>query len=210
MHRRGYNPLRTYKQSKLANVLFTFELNRRLGDASPVRAYAADPGLVNTEIGLKGTTGIARWIWEKRRAKGRRPEEAAATLVFLAVDPSVAGSRAVYWKDCRPTPPSRYARRREEAARLWAISERLCGLATGPCQGPAASGAEVALHSGRRRPGFARVPGRAEALAFVAAAGRGLLAGAAGLGASAARRLAARAIPSRLATPRSAPITRAR
>jgi NAD(P)-dependent dehydrogenase (short-subunit alcohol dehydrogenase family) len=128
MHRRHYNCLLAYKQSKLANVLFTLELNRRLGDESRVRAYAADPGLVNTEIGLKGTSGIARWVWEKRRAQGASPEQGAATLIFLATDPSVEKSVAGYWKDCRPAQPSQFARRAEEAARLWELSERLCGI----------------------------------------------------------------------------------
>jgi NAD(P)-dependent dehydrogenase (short-subunit alcohol dehydrogenase family) len=128
MHRRHYNCLLAYKQSKLANVLFTLELNRRLGSESRVRAYAADPGLVNTEIGLKGTSGIARWAWEKRRARGVRPEQGAATLIFLAADPLVEGAHAGYWKDSRPTQPSQFARRPEEATRLWELSERLCGI----------------------------------------------------------------------------------
>lgn len=128
MHRRRYNPLLAYKQSKLANVLFTAELNRRLEHATQVRAYAVDPGLVNTEIGLKGTSRLARWIWERRRVRGASPEQGAATLVFLAADPAVAGSPAIYWKDCRPVEPSRAARSPEDAARLWALSERLCGI----------------------------------------------------------------------------------
>jgi NAD(P)-dependent dehydrogenase (short-subunit alcohol dehydrogenase family) len=127
MLRRGYNTLRAYKQSKLANVLFTFELNRRLGEDSSVRAYAADPGLVNTEIGSKGTSGLVRWIWEKRRAGGVNPEQGAETLIYLAADASVDGSREVYWKDCRPVQASKYAHRAEEAARLWELSEHLCG-----------------------------------------------------------------------------------
>src|SRR5262245_21356485 len=128
MQRRRYNCLLAYKQSKLANIMFTLELNRRLGAESRVRAYAADPGLVNTEIGMKGTSGIARWVWEKRRAHGASPEQGAATLIFLAADPSVEDTPAGYWKDCRPAEPSHFARRAEEAARLWELSERLCGV----------------------------------------------------------------------------------
>lgn len=128
MFRRGYGILKAYKQSKLANVLFSAELNRRLGDAARVRAFAADPGLVTTEIGLKGTGGVEEWAWHRRMGKGVSPEQGTETVVFLATDPSVAESPAVYWKDCRPKPPSRYARRKEQAARLWSLSERLCGL----------------------------------------------------------------------------------
>jgi NAD(P)-dependent dehydrogenase (short-subunit alcohol dehydrogenase family) len=131
MYRRHYNCLLAYKQSKFANVLFTLELNRRLGHESRVRAYAADPGLVNTELGSKGTGGIARWVWEVRRAHGVSPEQGAATVIFLAADLSVENSHAIYWKDCRPAQPSRFIYRAEEATRLWALSERLCGIAWG-------------------------------------------------------------------------------
>jgi len=128
MLRRNYNTLRAYQQSKLANVLFSYEFNRRLGAGSRLRAYAADPGLVNTEIGLKGTSGIVRWVWQWRRGGGASPEQGAATVVHLAADPNVQGSAQVYWKNCRPLAPSRYAQREEEAARMWELSERLCGI----------------------------------------------------------------------------------
>lgn len=128
MLRHRYGVLRAYKQSKLANVMFSAELNRRLGTASHIRAYAADPGLVSTAIGLKGTSGLANRVWRWRMARGASPEQAAGTVVYLASSPEVEGSTAVYWKDCRPKAPSRYARREDEAARLWALSERLCGV----------------------------------------------------------------------------------
>jgi len=131
MLRRNYNTLRAYQQSKLANVLFSYELNRRLGQGARLRAYAADPGLVNTGIGLKGTSGIVRWVWQWRRAGGASPEQGAATVVHLAGDPAVQGSPQVYWKNCRPLAPSGYAQREEEAARLWELSERLCGIEAG-------------------------------------------------------------------------------
>ncbi len=128
MYRQGYGCLKAYKQSKLANILFTAEFNRRLGYGSNVHAYAADPGLISTEIGLKGTSGIEKWVWRKRMKDGASPEQGAETLVFLAADPSVNGSGDIYWKNCQPQTPSAYALREDEAARLWALSERLCGI----------------------------------------------------------------------------------
>ncbi len=144
MHRRRYHCLLAYKQSKLANVLFTLELNRRLGSDSGVRAYAADPGLVNTAIGSKGTSGVERWIWERRRAYGVSPEQGAEALVFLATDPAVQGASAGYWSGGGPAQPSRFARRTEEAARLWALSERLCGITwdAGRCMDMTIAGGE--------------------------------------------------------------------
>ena len=128
MFRRGYNTLLAYKQSKLANVMFTYELNRRLGIDSTVKAYAIDPGLVNTEIGLKGTKGIVRWVWDQRRKKGMSPQESAERIVYVASQPDVNISKSAYWKDFKPLIPSQYAMREDEAERLWDLSERLCGF----------------------------------------------------------------------------------
>jgi len=127
--RRGYNPLRAYKQSKLANVLFTCQLNRLLGPESSLRAFAADPGLVRTEIGYKNTTGISRLIWSLRRTAAAPPAEGAATSVFLATTPRDVLEGGCYWRNCRPAAPSRYARSDEAAERLWRISEEMCAVA---------------------------------------------------------------------------------
>ncbi len=91
-----------------------------------MRAYAADPGLVEHCDRLEGHRRPQRWIWERRRAQGVSPEQGAATLVFLAGDPSVQGA-AGNWSGGRPAQPSRLARSAEEAARLWTLSGRLCG-----------------------------------------------------------------------------------
>jgi NAD(P)-dependent dehydrogenase (short-subunit alcohol dehydrogenase family) len=128
MLRRGYGILRAYRQSKLANVMFAAEWNRRWAQGAYLRAYAADPGLVNTEIGLKGTRGMARWLWDRHRVQGASAEVGARTVVFLATDSGVERASEVYWRDCRPARPDPYALRVEEAERLWAISEKLCGV----------------------------------------------------------------------------------
>lgn len=128
MMRKHYNCLMAYKQSKLANVLFCTELNRRLGLDATVQAFAVDPGLVNTEIGFKGTTGIARWIWKKRSNSGIEPAVAAASIAYLASEPLVQNSRKVYWKDCEPQQPSKYSQQEDVALRLWELSERMCGM----------------------------------------------------------------------------------
>ena len=130
MFRRGYNTLLAYKQSKLANILFTTEFNRRYAAGSHLRAYAVDPGLVNTQIGSKSTRGLVHWFWERRRRKGASVEEGAATAIYLASVPSIDPPDAIYWKNCQPKDPSRYSLRADEAARLWALSERLCGIET--------------------------------------------------------------------------------
>lgn len=130
MFRKGYNTLMAYKQSKLANVLFSYEFNRRQGINSSVIAIAADPGLVNTEIGMKGTHGMVHWIWNKRRQGGAQPDPIGAEVAWLAVAPQVNTQKSAYWKHGHPVQPSRYALREDEAARLWLLSERLCGMSS--------------------------------------------------------------------------------
>ena len=126
--RRHYNGLGVYGRTKLANVLFTLELSRRLGTASRVRAFAADPGLVKTEIGLKGAPALVRWIWGRRRAGGISAEESARGIVYLLTEPSLQDAPELYWRHGRPRPASPAGRDVESAARLWALSERMCGI----------------------------------------------------------------------------------
>lgn len=128
MFSRHYGTLRAYKQSKLANVLFTLELNRRLGPGSTVKAYAVDPGLVNTQIGAKDTSGFVKWFWGRRSRHGNPPEVAAETSVYLACRARIPYQEQWYWKECHPIPSSPYSRKAEPAQRLWDLSARLCGI----------------------------------------------------------------------------------
>ncbi|MDR1590325.1 MAG: SDR family NAD(P)-dependent oxidoreductase [Oscillospiraceae bacterium] len=125
MHRR-YRCLAAYGQSKLCNILFIAELARRESD-SGLSAYAFDPGLVNTDIGLKGTRGLEKFVWERRKKRGRPPEVPAAYLAELVTAPEYAGRSGLYWKDGRVKTPSRRARDPRAQRRLWALSEELCG-----------------------------------------------------------------------------------
>lgn len=126
--RKHYNCLLAYKQSKLANVLFTEELRRRLGNETRISAFAADPGLVNTEMGFKNTVGIARLVWSIRKNSGRTPMEAAKTIVYLAEDKSVQNSDDICYKDCRAKKPNPRGLDEQSAMRLWKISEKMCGI----------------------------------------------------------------------------------
>jgi NAD(P)-dependent dehydrogenase (short-subunit alcohol dehydrogenase family) len=125
--RRNYNGLAAYNQTKLANVLFTAELNRRLGPHASVRAFAADPGLVQTDIGLKGTPALVQRFWTLRRAGGIPAAEAARGIIFLLAEAAIQESPQVYWKHGRPQQPSRQATDATAAQRLWALSAQMCG-----------------------------------------------------------------------------------
>jgi NAD(P)-dependent dehydrogenase (short-subunit alcohol dehydrogenase family) len=123
-----YNPLQAYKQTKLANVLFTAELNRRLGPESKVRAFAADPGLVNTGMGEKTGSRVAGWYWSFRRKKGIPAEESAAGIAALLLDPSAAERGEIYWKHGSPKAPDPQALDPIAGERLWDMSAKMCGI----------------------------------------------------------------------------------
>ena len=122
-----YNPLRSYKHTKLANVLFTAELNRRLGSGSSIRAYAADPGLVNTGIGEKTQSRLAKQIWIQRRKKGI-PAAASAAGIIQLLDDDLEDRSAIYWKHGKSKKPNPFALDKDHGWRLWEISAKMTGL----------------------------------------------------------------------------------
>lgn len=121
-----YNGLAAYSQSKLAEVLFCYELARR--SARALDSYAVDPGLVNTEIGLKGTGLVARSIWSLRSRAGVEARAAAEPIADLAVSDHAAGKSGLYWAGGEPIRSSRRSYDRNAARRLWELSEQLSGL----------------------------------------------------------------------------------
>ena len=126
--RRFYYGWQAYGQSKLANVLFTLELNRRLGPQSALQAFAADPGLVNTGIGTKGTPFFVSLGWRIWSKHGVSPEESARGIVHLLLDPSASTEAGIYWKDGKPMAPDPRGLDGEASRRLWEISEKMCGI----------------------------------------------------------------------------------
>ena len=122
-----YHGLRAYAQSKLANVMFTYEFARR-NPHHTISIYAVQPGLVKTDIGLKHTFSIHGLAWKIRRMAGVTPAEGAATSIYLASSPEVAGETGKYWDKCRPKPSSKASYVKEDSARLWDLSCRLCNI----------------------------------------------------------------------------------
>lgn len=125
---RRYQPLRAYEQTKLANVLFTAELNRRLEPGATVQAFAADPGLVKTDIGAKTKSRLAGWIWRLRRGSGISAQRSAEGIAELLLDPDKDIAQGIYWKHGRPKDPNPYALEPAVGRRLWELSARMCGL----------------------------------------------------------------------------------
>lgn len=120
-----YIGILAYGRSKLANVLFTAEFNRR-NKGTTVHAYAVDPGLVRTDIAYKDQPALSRFIWKVRRSAGVDPEVPARTILYLASEPSIQNSRVNYWYDQKPKRCSREAEKIKLAEELWDTSMKLC------------------------------------------------------------------------------------
>jgi retinol dehydrogenase 12 len=117
---------RAYQQSKLANILFTYELARRL-DGSRVTANALHPGFVRTSIFRD--PGAMGWLLKGAAALiALSPEEGAKTSIYLASSPEVEGVSGRYFVKQKPVESSPQSRDTEAAARLWKLSEEMTGF----------------------------------------------------------------------------------
>lgn len=126
-----YHGLRAYAHSKLACILWSYEMARRVGQDSRISTYAVDPGLVNTEMGMKDSSPVVRLVWLLRRRQGSTPVEGARTTIYVASDPAVPLDSGRYWRGCAAVPSSPESYDTEGARRLWTLSERLTGIGLG-------------------------------------------------------------------------------
>lgn len=140
-HRRGKIDLETianrpdkkggfqvYSDSKLANVLFTRELARRLQGTS-VTANCFHPGFVHSAFGTNNPGVYGKVVTLLSSTLGRSPERGAETLTFLATSPAALGSSGEYFFNSAIARTTATARDPDLAKRLWQLSERLCGIA---------------------------------------------------------------------------------
>ncbi len=124
-HEIGFSPLKAYGRSKACNLLFTYELARRL-ESSSVIVNAVHPGIVRTGLGANNAR-----TWDVVKGLGspfmRSVRSGADTIVYLATDPAVAGVTGQYFARRKARAPSAAARQPEAAARLWNMSLELTG-----------------------------------------------------------------------------------
>ena len=122
---RDYSAFGAYSNSKLANVLFTYELARRL-QGTGVTANCLHPGGVGTNL-FRGLPGFLQTLI-KLVTIG--PERGARTSIYLASSPEVEGITGKYFVRRRQQKSSETSRNEEAARRLWEVSEELTGLNT--------------------------------------------------------------------------------
>jgi NAD(P)-dependent dehydrogenase (short-subunit alcohol dehydrogenase family) len=125
--RRHYRGDQVYAETKLANLLFTLELARRL-EGTRVTANALHPGAVRSGYGRDGDArGFLAAVLTVMRPFFISPEQGARTSIYLASSPEVEGVSGEYFVKCAPARPSAQARDGEAAVRLWQASEELVG-----------------------------------------------------------------------------------
>ena len=123
-----YRAMRVYGQSKLANILFTNELARRL-EGTRVTANSLHPGTVRTGYGADGDArGFLSFGLKVSGPFFLSPAKGARTSVYLASSPEVDGVSGHYFVKCKPRTPRKWARDPDAAQRLWQVSEELVGL----------------------------------------------------------------------------------
>jgi NAD(P)-dependent dehydrogenase (short-subunit alcohol dehydrogenase family) len=122
---KGYGGLKVYGRSKLANILFTRELGRRLAGTG-VTANCLHPGVVATRFG-SSSGGWAGLLIPFLRPFFVSPEKGAETIVYLASSPEVAKTTGAYFVNGKIAEPSSAARDDAAAKRLWEASEALAG-----------------------------------------------------------------------------------
>lgn len=120
----GFNVFKAYSQSKLANVLFTRELSRRLADKG-ITVNCCHPGAVATNMGINRETGFGKTITGLLKPFFLTPEQGARTAVFLATDESVKDISGEYFYKCKIAKSSKRSKDMELAKKLYEFSENL-------------------------------------------------------------------------------------
>jgi len=124
---RNWSGQRAYNQSKLANVMFTYELARRL-EGTGVTATVLHPGVVRTAFGAEDPAGWQRLFLPLVRPWLKSPAQGAETPIYLASSPEVAGVTGRYFANRKPKTSNRASYDTEAQARLWRVSADLVGL----------------------------------------------------------------------------------
>jgi retinol dehydrogenase-12 len=121
---RRYSTFRVYGKSKLANILFTRELSRRL-DSRDIVVNCLHPGAVSTSLGAQNPGLMGKILPFLLRPFFKTPEQGAATSVYLCTASEAGETSGNYYVDSQQVAVRAWARDDEAAARLWDVSEQI-------------------------------------------------------------------------------------
>ncbi len=120
---KGFKMLKVYSHSKLANLLFSYELAKRLKNTK-ITVNAVDPGEVSTGLGQqnKGLSSILYWVMKPFI---QSPEKGAYTSIYVATSSKLKGVTGKYFRDCKEKEPKPWAKNDEMANKLWTVSLKM-------------------------------------------------------------------------------------
>lgn len=130
--KRSYGAIKAYGQSKLANILFAKELDRKLKAANieGVTTYCLHPGVIQTELGRHLNSTVFPGARQLFRFFGapfvKTPVQGAQTSIHCAVSEEAAKESGLYYAECSSTACTEAASNEEDAKTLWAASLKLC------------------------------------------------------------------------------------
>ena len=123
----SYKTFREYGRSKLANILFTRELAKRL-DKEQITVNCLHPGAVATSLGSQNDGRLAKWLPALLKPFFRSPDRGASTSIYLCESEEVNQVNGAYFVNCRERSPKTWAQDDSAAARLWQYSEEAVGF----------------------------------------------------------------------------------
>lgn len=124
-----YDPLFAYAQSKLCNLFFAFELNRRLEELGvQVTCNAVHPGVAKTMLQRHQSSAALTAFFIFAASYTKSIPQAAATTCYVATAPELEGKGGLYFQDCQVAKPTPYLKNREAVRKLWELSEQITGV----------------------------------------------------------------------------------
>lgn len=123
----GYRTFREYGRSKLANILFTRSLAKRL-EADKITVNCLHPGAVATSLGKNNPGAIGKLLPALLKPFFRSPEQGAETSIYLCCSEEVSDTSGEYFSDCKVSKPKACARDEQAAAQLWDYTEKHTGF----------------------------------------------------------------------------------
>ncbi len=121
----GYNSTRAYANTKMFNIMFSFELHRRMSEQG-ITVYAVHPGTVRTRIDAGGSSGsLFLLLYKLGKPFMRSPKKGAETPLWLALEPGIESMSGRYFQDKRVKEPLEIAHNPQACRKLWELSEEL-------------------------------------------------------------------------------------